>query len=216
MTVTKIEIQVVADFVCPWCFIGKRRLEKAIQQFKETSSKQVEFTVKWRPYQLLPDAPKQSIEKSVSYAQRFGADRAKQMISDMIQMGKSEGIAFDYRGKIGNTFDAHRLVAYAEEFNLQNELAEQLFHAYFEKARDIANNEVLVSIAAKAGLDRAEVQAYLASDKGAKQVKETLSKNRRDGISGVPSFFIQGRFCFSGAEPSSAFVSLFEQISNKH
>ncbi|KAJ9064733.1 hypothetical protein DSO57_1027271 [Entomophthora muscae] len=215
MSVTKIEIQVVADFVCPWCFIGKRRLEKAIQQFKETSSKQVEFTVKWLPYQLVPDAPKKSIKKSDSYAQRFGADRAKQMISDMIQMGKSEGIAFDYRGKIGNTFDAHRLIAYAEEFNLQNELAEQLFHAYFEKARDIANNEVLVNIAAEVGLDRTKVQAYLDSDEGVKKVSQRLYGVRLDGISGVPSYFIQGNFYFSGAKDPATFVTAFEQLTNK-
>ncbi|KAJ9082443.1 hypothetical protein DSO57_1004364 [Entomophthora muscae] len=137
------------------------------------------------------------------------------MISGMIQMGKSEGIAFDYGGKIGNTFDAHRLIAYAEEFNLQNELAEQLFHAYFEKARDIANNEVLVNIAAEVGLDRTKVQAYLDSDEGVKKVSQRLYGVRLDGISGVTSYFIQGNFYFSGAKDPAAFVTALEQLTNK-
>ncbi|KAI0244732.1 hypothetical protein L0F63_003780 [Massospora cicadina] len=190
-----------------------RRLERAIEQFKST--KPVNFTVKWRPYQLIPNASKESIEKSISYAQRFGAERAKQMISSMVQLGKGEGIAFDYRGKIGNTFDAHRLIAYAQQLNKQNELVEGLFHAYFEKTRDIADKEVLVSIAAEAGLDHAKVQAYLDSEEGSDQVKEQLSKNRKDGISGVPSFFIQGRYCFSGAQSPDEFISIFNQITNQ-
>ncbi|KAJ9049839.1 hypothetical protein DSO57_1020516 [Entomophthora muscae] len=215
MTATTIEIQIVADLVCPWCFVGKRRLERAIEQFKATSSKQVDFSVTWRPYQLLPNAPKQSIEKSVSYAQRFGADRAKQMISGMVQIGKGEGIAFNYAGKIGNTFDAHRLIAYAKRFNLQNEVVEQLLHAYFEKTQDIADNAVLVSIAGKAGLDQAKVQAYLDSEEGNDQVKEQLNRNKKDNISGVPSFFIQGRFYFSGAQSPESFVSIFNDITSQ-
>lgn len=179
MATQTIKIDIVSDTVCPWyafcpniyaefalisnvfcyvrCFIGKRRLEKAMQQFKATNPS-VTFDVEWHPFQLNPTMSKENpIPKLVNYRRKFGEERTNEFIPYMKGIGQAEGIQFAFDGLTSNTLDSHRLIHWAKQFGKQNELVEELFKDYFERDRNIGDNQVLAEAAGRVGLDQAQV-----------------------------------------------------------
>jgi predicted DsbA family dithiol-disulfide isomerase len=190
-------IEVVSDVVCPWCLIGKRRLEKALVLLGRE-----DVQIRWRPFELNPDAPKGGYDRQAYRARKFGSkEYAQQLEARVAQAGAEDGILFrfDQIARVPNTFDAHRLLWRAGQQGVQNALAENLFRAYFIDAQDVGDTRVLAAIGTQSGMDPAGVEELLSSDLGSAEVRAEERQARARGVSGVPSFFIDGVPITSGA-----------------
>jgi predicted DsbA family dithiol-disulfide isomerase len=208
-------IEVVSDVVCPWCFIGKRRLEKALALVGRKSA-----PVHWKAFELNPQAPKEGMDRQAYRARKFGsAAYAKELEGRVIEAGAEEGIAFrfDRIERVPNTLDAHRLIWLAGRDGSQDAIVENLFRAYFIDGQDVGNPGVLRSIAAESGLDAAKVYELLSADLGKRQVLDEEREAHTLGVSGVPSFLLGGVPVTSGAQKpeilASALGSAFGQCS---
>ncbi|KAF8953708.1 hypothetical protein BGZ46_003156, partial [Entomortierella lignicola] len=185
---------------------------KAIASFKsKPEHKDVEFKANWLPYQLDPTFSKTPYPKMKLYADKFGDVRAPLLRDRMIEVGKEEGIKFSYNGNAVNTFDSHRLIEFAKKKGKQDEMVTELFENYFEQDK-CGELSTLLDSAAKVGLDRAEVEAYLKSDEGVKETKEMIEKAKLQGVQGVPNFTIGGKYVLSGAQEPSTFEEVFNKV----
>ncbi len=210
----KITIDVVSDVVCPWCYIGKRRLEKAINELKE----EYEFEVNYLPFELNPNMPKEGRNQKEYLTEKFGGeDRYKQLTDNVAKVAADEGLHFDYdkQQNSPNTRDAHRLILLAKQEGVQAEVKEALLNAYFVKGVDLTKNENLVNVVSKAGLDREKATSLLSSDEGLAEVERLEQINVQRGVSGVPFYIVNGKYGISGAQPSSSFISAFKDIGEK-
>lgn len=203
-----LSVEVISDVICPWCFIGKRRLEKAIAAL-DTPVK-----VRWLPFPLNPTMPKEGISRREYRTKKFGSwERSMQLDANIVAAGKDEGISFDFERieRTPNTLDAHRLIWLAETEGVQDAVVEALFRAYFTEGRDISERQTLVAVVAEAGLDRQRAESVLSSDEGADAIEEAGGQARRLGVDGVPFFVINGEITLSGAQPPEAFLEAFKQ-----
>lgn len=201
-----LTIDVISDVICPWCFIGKRRLEKALAGHAAT--------IRWHPFQLNPDMPREGIERKAYRIRKFGSWKRSQDLDDEVSAaGRGEGLAFNFdkQPRTPNTLDAHRTIWLAGERGVQDAVAEALFRAYFTDGRNLSDRAILAEVAATAGLDRAKVDELLAGDTGLDAVRAGEEQARRLGISGVPFFIVNGRVALSGAQPPELFRQAFEQ-----
>jgi len=207
-----IPIQIVSDIVCPWCYIGKRRLEKALAGRPDLA---VEVT--WFPYQLSPDMPREGRDRAEHHASIFGAERAVQIREKMQALGAAEGIAFDMPpgARAPNTLSAHVLMYWASRSAGidQNLLAEKLFHAHHVRGEDIGNPVVLAGIASEVGMNAAEVLTALRDGTDEDTVRGLIGQARQAGVSGVPFFIFDGRHALSGAQPPEAIIEVLEEIT---
>jgi predicted DsbA family dithiol-disulfide isomerase len=207
-----ISIEVVSDHVCPWCYVGKKRLEAAIAQRPE-----LDIQVSWQPFQLSPDMPREGHDRLEHYQQIFGEERARQIMDSMKDTGVDEGIAFAYKegARSPNTLSAHALMLLARDDDSidQNEIAEQLFYAHHVSCEDIGDIDVLVRIAGELGMDSDAVRDKLTAVETESDVQELIQDSVARGVSGVPFFIINGRFGLSGAQPVDSFVAAFDQVA---
>lgn len=213
---TAFRITVTSDTVCPWCYVGRRQLQRAqkLWQQKYPDNKD-SFLVTYAPYQLNPDAPAQSRDKQQFYLDKFGPERTAMMHKRLSAVGDQLGIHFKFGGKTGNTRDSHRLVQLAKRFGNDVELktVDGLFAAYFEEERDITDHETLRAIAVAAGIPASNFQeAIVDGDEGGSEVDEAVQSARLNGVSGVPDYVIQGRYRINGGQDASVFVQVFEKI----
>lgn len=200
----KLDIEVASDVVCPWCYIGKRRLEKALELLKD----EFQVTVRWLPFQLNPDLPPAGIPRAEYRKAKFGSlERSRQMDARVIAEGKGEGIdfAFDRMETQPNTTQAHRLIGTAQEQGLGNEVVNALFSAHFEQGRKIGDPKVLAEIAAQCG-----VQGWPEKAQDVSQLEEEV---RELGISGVPTFIFERRHGVSGAYPAEQLAEAMRQAA---
>ena len=210
-----VVVDVVSDVVCPWCYIGKRRLEAAIAQLREEAP-DLPFTVRWHPFQLNPDLPPQGVDRKAYLEAKFGGTaRAKEVYERVTAAGRSVGIPFDFDAieRQPNTLDAHRLVAWAQSRSEgdADALVEGLFRANFLEGRYVGSAEELVTIAEAAGFDAADARAFLASDELTDVVADSDRRAREMGIGGVPFFIFDGKTALSGAQEPSAIVAAIRQ-----
>lgn len=203
-----LTIDVVSDVVCPWCYVGKHRLEKAMAMLPEQN-----FAVTWRPYQLDPTIPKEGVSRQAYLEQKFGRERVAQIHAPLIKIGKAEGIpfAFDKITRSPNTLDAHRLLRWAHEAGKQNAMANRLFALYWVEGADIGNRDVLTKAAAEVGLDGALVAQLLTTEADLDPVIAEINAAQKMGISGVPTFIFAGRLALSGAQPAETIKKAIEQ-----
>jgi predicted DsbA family dithiol-disulfide isomerase len=204
-----LTIDVISDVICPWCFIGKRRLEKALNGRPAS--------VRWHPFQLNPDMPSGGIDRKSYRIGKFGSwERSQELDAQVTAAGEDEGIAFrfDKMVRTPNTLDAHRVIWLAGERGVQDAVVEALFLAYFTDGRDLSDRAKLAEIAAEAGLDRAEVDGLLAGAGGLDVVRAGEEQARRLGVSGVPFFVVNGWVALSGAQPPGLFRQAFEQAGD--
>jgi predicted DsbA family dithiol-disulfide isomerase len=204
----KLQIEVYSDVICPWCYVGKRRLERALQQVGNT----VETHVAWRPFQLNPTMPKDGMDRTAYLEAKFGSlDTFKEMEERLLEVGGIEQIPFAFQkiARTPNTFLAHRLIWYAGQQDCQEAVVEQLFKGYFEEGLDIGSSSVLVELADRAGL---KVGQFLESEEGAAAVKTEESCGHTLGIRAVPYFVFDKTYGISGAQPVDVFISAVEKV----
>jgi predicted DsbA family dithiol-disulfide isomerase len=194
-----LSIDVFSDVICPWCFVGKRRLERALDETGLASA----AAIRWLPFELNPDMPPEGMERAAYRARKFGPDRAAALDRDMAALGRQEGIrfAFDRMRRTPNTRAAHGLIAHAARSGRGAAAVEALFTAYFEEAIDIGDEARLVAIGAGLGLGEAEIRAALRDEALHEAVAGQEREAGRLGIGGVPFFIIDGRWSVSGAQP---------------
>lgn len=211
MTFKKLKIEVVSDPVCPWCYVGKRRLESALEQRPG-----LEVDVQWRPFQLNPDMPREGRNRREYYREKFGAETAETLLAGMKQTGEDVGIEFgsDPAAMAPNTLSAHLLMywATANDGVDTSALAEKLFHAHHVACDDIGDPSVLARIAGEVGMNEGEVAERLAVGVDEEAVKEQVAHSVSLGVSGVPFFIVNGKYGISGAQPPEILVDAFDQI----
>ncbi|MDF0677030.1 MAG: DsbA family oxidoreductase [Nitrospira sp.] len=203
----KLHIDVYSDVVCPWCYVGKRRLERALKKRRDD----VGVEVKWRPFQLNPTMAKSGMDRTVYLQTKFGSlDRFKEMEQRLLEAGRAEQIpfAFEKIARTPNTFLAHRLIWYAGQQGCQDAVVESLFKGYFEEGSDIGSKSILAELADRAGLSADE---FLASEEGAAEVKAEESVGHELGIRGVPYFVLDGTYGISGAQSPEILHSVFQR-----
>jgi len=191
-------VEVVSDVVCPWCFIGKRRIQKALQLLGRPG-----IGLRWKPFQLNPGAPKEGWGRQAYRARKFGsADYAKQLEARVAAAGAGEGIdfQFDRIQLVPNTFQAHRLIWLADREGVQDAVVEKLFHSYFVAAENIGERDVLRRIGAESGISADSLDGLFSSDVGSDEVRSEELHARRLGVNGVPSFFVAGEPVAEGAD----------------
>ena len=200
-------IAVFSDVICPWCFVGKRRLERALRETGTTAS------IKWLPFELNPDMPPEGMTRAEYRARKFGEERARALDANMAEVGREEGIAFafDRMARTPNTRKAHALIAYAARNGGADALVEALFRAYFEEGRDIGDDEVLADVAAEQGMLREAALAALADPELQAEVLQLEGEAARLGVSGVPFFVLDRRYAISGAQPAQTWVEALRQ-----
>ena len=206
-----MEIDIYSDPICPWCYIGKRRLERALAQRPKDRA-----VIRWRAFQLNPEMPANGIERERYLALKFGdAGRAKQLYENIRRVGESVGIpfAFDRIAQTPNTLQAHRLVRYVNGTSIADAIVEGLFRRYFVDGGPIDDLESLIDVAGDAGLDTNAVREYLSSDENLDAVRQEDSAARRLGIQGVPCFIVNNQYALSGAQEPEAFFPIFEIAS---
>lgn len=207
-------VDVVSDVVCPWCYIGKRRLEKSISLLKD----EYEFEVNYLPFELNPQMPKEGKNQQEHLTAKFGGDsKYKELTENVIKVAAAEGLKFDYdRQQISpNTKDAHRLIWLAKSEGCQLEVKEALLKAYFEEGIDLSKPENLLDVVSAAGLDKDKAKALLDSDTGLVEVEYLQQLNNQRGISGVPFYIVNNKYGISGAQSPEHFVSAFREIVNE-
>ena len=212
-------IDVISDAICPWCYIGKRHLERALDILEQHK---LRFTVAWHPFQLNPDMPAEGVDRKQYRIAKFGSlERSQQMDARITEVAAGVGIQFhlDKLTRTPNTLKAHRLIRLAGQKGVQDGVVEALFEGYFCDGADIGSAEVLTRLGVEGGLERDDVAAMLASDAGLKEVSAADRMARNAGIQGVPSFALQGHVLFSGAVPademSQAFRRAWEILKNR-
>jgi predicted DsbA family dithiol-disulfide isomerase len=196
-----VTIEIISDSICPWCWIGKRHLERAVALLDG----KVAVTQAWRPFELNPDMPKEGVERSLYRMRKFGSlEHSARLDARVAEAGRAAGLEFrhDLMRWTPNTFDCHRLIWLAGRDGRQDALVEALFRAYFMEGRNIGDRAVMADIAEAAGLDRARAEALLSGSEGSAEVAEELARSRRLGVNGVPTFVIGGVPVVSGAAPA--------------
>lgn len=202
-----IFVDIVSDTICPWCYIGKRRFERAL----EVSGRN-DIAISWRPFQLNPDMPAEGMTRDDYVRAKFGGgDRPRQIYQAIAESGREAGIDFQFSRvkRTPNTVLSHRLVHWSSKSEKQDEIVAELFKAYFEEGLDIGEIDVLVECATRAGLDPQLAHKFLLTDEGRQEVIASDVYARRLGINGVPCFIVNRKYAVSGAQPPSAFVEVF-------
>ena len=207
-----INIKVISDTICPWCYIGKKELENS---FKLASVK--DFKISYKPFQLDPTMPPDGVDRKKYIERKFGETTAKEVGLRITEAGKNLGIEFNYDkiNKTPNTLNSHRLLKWSEKEDKQNETLDALFYSYFTEGLDIGDNDVLVQISKNLGLDSDKIKKDLENETDRKKIELEEWSYRDLGIAGVPTYIINDSMIVTGAQSSDTFVKLFNKISQK-
>ena len=213
MTAPSLTIDVVSDVMCPWCYIGKRRLEAALEEV----SSEMDVEVRWRPYQLDATLPKQGKDRKQYLEDKFGgAEGAEQAYAAIRAAGIDEDIpfAFDKIKVSANTLDAHRLIRWASSLGLtaQHQMVDLLFKAYFEEGKNIGDDAVLMEAAEQVGLEAPVVERLLAGDADRDTVNGEIDQARQMGVTGVPCFIIDMQYAVVGAQSAEALADAMRKV----
>jgi predicted DsbA family dithiol-disulfide isomerase len=205
-----ISVDVVSDVICPWCFLGKRRLDRAIGLLDD-----IKVDVNWRPFFLDPTIPKEGMSRRAYMENKFGAERLKTIHDPLIAAGKEDGVpyAFDRITRTPNTMDAHRIISWNHDAGKQHDVVERLFMAYFSLGLDIGDRAVLVKIAGDAGMDKADVAEKLESGTDVDVVNAEVERAYRMGVTGVPCFIFAQKQGLMGAQPAEVLADAIGKLA---
>ena len=204
-----MQIDVISDTICPWCFIGKKRLDAALAQRPD-----IDFEVVYRPFQLNPETPREGVDRRDHLIMKFGGtDQAKKIYDGIVLAGKEDGIDFDFAKQkvLPNTLDSHRLNHWAHTAGVQEEVVERLFEKYFIDGEDVGDKDVLVEVATEAGMDADVVRRLLEGDADEARILEEESVGRNMGVSGVPCFIIDKKYALVGAQDPGMLLRAIDQ-----
>ena len=217
-----MNIDIISDVVCPWCYIGKRQIEAALAMYAQQHPGADKPSVTWRPFQLNPQLPAEGMSRQDYVVQKFGAARAKDIYARVAGVGAEYGIAFafDKIARQPNTVAVHSLIALAgaagaQEEGLQDRVKEAFLHAYFLDGVDLSKTENLVEIAGVAGLDRTQAEQCLADPQSRQAVSDEDQRARAIGVEGVPFFIFNGKLAVSGAQGPEALLDAMHQAESK-
>jgi predicted DsbA family dithiol-disulfide isomerase len=205
------ELTIVSDVICPWCFVAKKNLERALGLLPNRR----DYSIVWRPYELNPSMPKEGMDRREYRSRKFGSwEHSLALDAQVAQAGQQAGITFrhDLMKRTPNTLNAHRLIWFAQHEGVQDAVVEGLFKAYFTEGRDVGDLEVLAGLGAAAGLDRVKTAAFLASDEGAEEVRLEERMAVSKGISAVPTLILDGEELFSGARKPDAITAHLTEV----
>jgi predicted DsbA family dithiol-disulfide isomerase len=207
-----LKISVISDVVCPWCYIGKRRLESAINKLSDKYT----FEVEYFPFELNPQTPEKGVDQKEYLTEKFGGEeRYSQLIGNVTNVASKDGLTFRYdlQSVSPNTRKAHRLVQLAREDGKQLNLVEGLFKAYFTDGVDLSKDKNLIDVAVTSGLDRTKVESFLQSNVGEVEVEMAERQWQQAGVTGVPFFVVDDKYGISGAQSPEAFIQAFTEIA---
>jgi predicted DsbA family dithiol-disulfide isomerase len=203
-----LTIDIVSDVVCPWCYLGEKRLEAALAEAPRP------VALRWHPYQLDPTIPAGGLDRAEYMAKKFGKSGRLQSVHDnLVRLGAEVGLpfAFDKIKRAPNTLDAHRLIRWANPAGVQGKVVDRLFKAYFVEGRDIGDRIVLIDIAQEYGLDAGPVEKLLAEGADVDLVRDEIAQAQAIGVSGVPFFIFAGRLGVPGAQEPSVLLKAMAQ-----
>ncbi|KAI8943910.1 DSBA-like thioredoxin domain-containing protein [Xylaria longipes] len=213
---TNFNIKIVSDTICPWCYVGKKRVDRAIELYRKTypAGHDDTFTVTWAPFYLDPTLPAVGVPNMERMAQKFGPERLEMIKQRLTAIGKEEGINFAFSGRVGNTRDSHRLIQLGKTKgnDVENRVVTELFKSYFEGDGDITSYATLIAAGEKAGLVTSEIKEWLETGKGGAEVDREVQEAYADGVSGVPNITIQGTHNIGGAQEAEVFMAAFAKI----
>jgi protein disulfide-isomerase len=208
----KLKVQIWSDIMCPFCYIGKRRIEEALQNFEHKEAVEIE----WKSYQLDASfiaSPEDNMVEHLAEKYRKDNDWAQNMLDNMTQNAKTAGLDFHFeKAVLANSFNAHRLLHLAKKHNLANDLEELLFKAYLTEGKNINDLDTLSKLGIEVGLDSEEVSQVLNSDTYGSEVKKDQEEANAIGVQGVPFFVLDNKYAISGAQPASTFLETLEKV----
>ncbi|MEM7017150.1 MAG: DsbA family oxidoreductase [Pseudomonadota bacterium] len=214
MTLPALTIDIVSDVVCPWCVIGSRNLATAIEEVRD----EIQVDTTWKPFELHPHIAPEGAERKSFTQQKFGdVDAARSRYAQIAEMGKEVGFTFNF-GKcpvVPNTFQAHRLMWYAEQQGCQDEISERLFVAFFVDGRNVGDIDELIKIGIEQGLEAEALEAFMRGDEAAKLTRDELTHYREEGIYGVPTFIVNGKYQITGGQTPETFAAWLRKLAAK-
>ncbi len=208
-----IVIDVVSDVMCPWCYIGKRRLETAIKQRPD-----LDIVVQWHPFQLDATIPKGGMDRQEYLSRKFGGpEGAKSVYANIVEAGVAENIpfAFDKIPYSPNTINCHRLIHWSKQDGHQDALVERLFEMFFIEGLDVGDHTVLQKAAQKVGMDGEKVKQLLAGDSDCDTIEQSIASVQKMGIQGVPCFIFDNKYAISGAQSPDVILELLDKITQE-
>lgn len=208
-----IELDIFSDTVCPWCYIGKKRLENALNKYKNLVIKQT-----WRPFQLNPGMPPDGMDRQEYLISKFGSsDAAKTVYENIYEEGVKEGINFNFDliEVTPNSFNSHRLLALAYNANMQEKVLDDLFESYFLHGKDIGDPNILLQIAIKHNINAEEFKSYLSDQENIEPLANEAIQAKKMGINSVPTFIVNKQIVINGAQTSENFELIFEKLKSR-
>ncbi|MGI1661847.1 DsbA family oxidoreductase [Palleronia sp. KMU-117] len=208
-----IKLDILSDPICPWCFIGKANLDRALEQRPDHP-----FAIEWHPFQLNPDMPPEGMERRAYMEAKFGGrDGAVRAYAPVVTAAERAGLAINFEGitRTPSTLDAHRLIHWAGLEGRQTAAVAALFRAYFIEGRDIGDREVLTDIAAAIGLDRAMIARLFSTEADAEDVRARDAHARQRGVTGVPTFVIANQHVVVGAQPTELWLQVIDEVTEQ-
>ena len=206
-----MKVEIWSDVMCPWCYIGKRKFEKALSQFPEKDRIEVE----WKSFQLNPDMktdPDKSIVEYLAEAKGFTVDHATQMLDHVTNVAAEVGLDYHMdKTVLANSFDSHRFIQFAKKNKVGDAAEEQLFHAYFTEGKNTADHATLIDLGTKIGLDAEAVKDVLDSNQFAEEVRKDIYEAQQVGVRGVPFFVLDRKYAVSGAQQTETFLGALQQ-----
>lgn len=208
-----MQLDIVSDTVCPWCYIGKRQFQRAM----EIRGKN-DFDYRWRAYQLDPNIPEGGVDRKAAMERKFGPDEARAISKRIYEAGEEVGLTFNFdKIKVSpNTLDSHRVIRWAGSAGVQDEIVEIIFRRYFTDGEDIGRHAVLVDAAREAGMDAEIVAELLPTDADKELIRQKDMAAREIGVSGVPTFILNNQWVLMGAQQADQLARMFDKLVAKH
>lgn len=209
---TKLDI--ISDPICPWCYIGKTKLDRALEKHSEH-----DFVIEWHPFQLNPSMPSEGMDRREYLEAKFGGkEEVVRVYGDIANAAETAGVEINFEGiqRTPSTLNAHRLLHWGALEGKQNAVVDQLFNAYFRKGQDISNHDVLVRIASRTGMNAELTRRLLKSDADADDIQDRDAAARERGVSGVPCFVIGNHYVIQGAQDTELWEKVITELSDAH
>lgn len=204
-------IDVVSDVICPWCFLGKRRLDAALEQLD------LDVFIRWRPYMLDPTIPPEGLDRQEYMLAKFGPERLKTIHDPLIEAGQELGVPYDFDAitRTPNTLDAHRLIRWAHTVGLQHDTAERLFMAYWSEGQDVGDRDVLAACAGAVGINAAQIRELLDSEQDVEETKTEIQHATNIGVTGVPTFILAQSYALVGAQSPEVLADAISRVAKE-